>query len=178
MLIMFSGSAFGFSASELKKMSVFVSNFTEVGMNNFDVDDLSDSELAYFGIWHNWKNNDSRIQRCPKKNCPYGSFVIDKKFVAESVKKYFDLDIEHQDASQNYGHYDGKRYYHFEGATGEAVQARVYEAEKDGNLIIMTGETYSPDNEEIEGKTFTAVAKPYKYGGKNTWAIISLEVDD
>ncbi|MBR1486993.1 MAG: hypothetical protein IJ859_07470 [Synergistaceae bacterium] len=178
-VMLIASSAFGASSSELKKMSTFVSNFTEIGMNNFDVDEISDSELAYFGIWHNWHNNfKTRIQRCPNKNCPYGSYVIDKKFVAESVEKFFDLEIEHQDASNNGGHYDGKRYYHFEGATGEAVQARVYKVQKRDGLVIMSGETYWPDNEEIEGKTFTAVAEPYNYGGKNTWAIISLEVDD
>ena len=171
-------AAFGASSAELKKMSVFVSNFTEIGMYNFDVDDISDAELARFGIWHNWHNNfKSRIQRCPNKNCPYGSYVIDKKFVAESVKKYFDIDIEHQSAPDNYGHYDGKKYYHFEGATGEAVQARVYNAEKEDGFIIMTGKTYWPDNDEIEGRTFTAIAEPYKYNGKNTWVIVSLETD-
>ena len=167
------------SNSELKQMSVFVSNFTEIGMNNFDIDELSDSELARFGIWHNWQNNfKTRIKRCPNKNCPYGSFVIDKKFVAESVEKFFNLEIEHESAPDNYGHYDGKKYYHFEGATGEAVQARVFEAEKSDGLVIMRGKTYYPDNEEIEGKNFTAIAEPYKYNGKNTWAIISLEVED
>lgn len=67
-MMIFSGAAFGASSSELKRMSTFVSNFTELGMMNFHVDDLSDSELADFGIWHNYRNNfKSRIQHCPKK---------------------------------------------------------------------------------------------------------------
>lgn len=177
-MMIFSGAAFGASSSELKRMSTFVSNFTELGMMNFHVDDLSDSELADFGIWHNYRNNfKSRIQHCPKKNCPYGSLIIDKSYVAESVKKYFDREIDHQSASDSYGHYDG-RVYHFEGADGEsAFYARVYEAEKQGNIIIMRGETYEPEHGS-EGSTFTARAKPYKYNGKNTWAIVSLVVDD
>ena len=61
--LILSGSAFGASESEMKRMSVFVSNFIEVGMNHIDIDDISDSELAFFGIWHNWHNNfKSRIQ--------------------------------------------------------------------------------------------------------------------
>ena len=104
--VLVASSAFGASSSELKKMSTFVSNFTEIGMNNFDVDEISDSELARFGIWHNWQNNfKTRIQRCPDKNCPYGGYVIDKKFVAESVKKFFNLEIEHQSAPDDYGYY-------------------------------------------------------------------------
>ena len=42
----------------------------------------------------------------------------------------------------------------------------------------MSGETYYPDHEDIEGNTFIAIAEPYKYNGKNTWAILSLEVED
>lgn len=176
-IFFFGGASFGASSSELKKMSTFVSNFTEVGMMNFNADDLSDSELADFGIWHNYRNNyKSRIQKCQKKNCPYGSLIIDKSYVAESVKKYFDCEINHQNTSDSYGHYDG-RVYHFEGASGECTLARVYEAEKRGNIIIMRGETYDPEH-PVKGSTFTARAKPYKYNGKNTWAIVSLVVDD
>ena len=181
-MVVFSGVAFGASSSELKRMSTFVSNFTELWMKNFHIDDLSDSELADFGIWHNYHNNyRSRIQECPKGNCPYGSLVIDKRYVAESVKKYFDREIHHQRPSNrydgSYGHYDS-RFYHFEGADGESpFYARVYEAEKRGNVIIMRGETYEPEHGS-KGSTLTARAKPYKNGGKDTWAIISLEVDD
>lgn len=172
-------SAFGYSAAELKRMSTFVSNFTETGMCDFNTDSLSDNELANFGIWHNYRNNfKSRIQRCPDKNCSYGSLIVDKSYVAESVRKYFDLEINHRNVDdERWLHYDG-RVYHFEGADGESVQARVYEAENRGNIIIMRGETYYPDNDELEGSPFTARAKPYRYNGKNTWAIISLKVED
>ena len=180
-MVVFSGAAFGASSSELKRMSTFLSNFTELGMMNFYADDLSDGELARFGIWHNYVNNyKTRVKYCPNENCPYGSLVIDKTYVAESVRKFFNREIRHQSAPDEslYGHYDGKKYYHFEGADGEAAfYAKVYEAEKRGNVIIMRGETYEPEHGS-EGSTFTARAKPYKYGGKNTWSILSLEVDD
>lgn len=179
--VIFGSAAFAASTSELRKMSVFISNFTEVGLYNIDIDDISDGELAHFGIWHNWKNNDSRIQKCPNKRCPYGRYVIDKKYVAESVRKYFDLDIRHNNAKIDgtlSGHYDGKRYYHFEGATGEAVQARVTNVRRNGGVITMRGKTYNPDNEEIEGRAFTATAVPYRYNGKDTWSILTLETED
>lgn len=177
---LFAGVSLAASPSERKRMGVFISNFVELGMNDIDIDTITDSELAYFGIWHNYRNNiKSRIQRCPDKNCPYGSLIIDKKYVAESVKKYFDLDIRHTSAeNESLGHYDGK-YYHFDGADGEMIQqARVLETYKRGNTIIMKGETYYPDDDSMKGSTFTARAKPCKFGGKNTWSIITLHVDD
>ena len=150
-------------------------------MMKFHVDNLSDGELVRFGIWHNYVNNyRTRVKRCPNKHCPYGSLVIDKTYVAESVRKFFNREIRHQSAPDEslYGHYDGRHYYHFEGADGEArFYARVDEVEKRGSIIIMRGETYEPEH-GLEGSTFTARAKPYKYDGKNTWAILSLEVDD
>jgi hypothetical protein len=41
----------------------------------------------------------------------------------------------------------------------------------------MTGELYNADDEDDKLGAFKAVAKPYKYGGKNTWAIISLKTE-
>ena len=168
-------SAFGASKSELKLMSVFVSNFIEVGMSNFEADSLSNDELAHFGIWHNYRNNfKSRIRRCPDKDCPYGSLIIDKKYVAESVKKYFNRNIKH--TSTQHEHFDGD-FYHFDGADGDNQQARVYEVKREDGIIYMSGETYYPDFEDLEGVPFTAAAKPYKYNGKNTWYILSLETE-
>ena len=171
---------FGASPSEKARMGTFISNFTEAGMYDIDIDTISMEELAHFGVRHNYINNfKSRIKRCPKKNCPYGDLIIDKKYVAESVKKYFDLDIRHTSTeNESLGHYDG-RYYHFDGADGEMnQQARVFEAQRRGTLIIMKGETYYPDMDDSEGFTFTARAKPYVYGGKNTWSIITLHVEN
>lgn len=179
-LALMAGVSFSATPSERKRMGVFISNFVEIGMNDIDIDTISDSELAYFGIWHNYRNNfKSRIQRCPDRNCPYGSLIIDKKYVAESVKKYFDLDIRHTSTeNESLGHYDG-RYYHFDGADGEMTQqARVLEARRREHLIIMEGETYYPDMDEERGYSFTARAKPYVYGGKNTWSIITLHVEN
>ena len=69
-MVVFSGAAFGASSSELKRMSTFLSNFTELGMMNFYADDLSDGELARFGIWHNYVNNyKTRVKYCPNENC-------------------------------------------------------------------------------------------------------------
>jgi hypothetical protein len=180
-------SAAGFSKDDLKKMSTFLSNFTELGFMDFDAKEVTNEEdpadMVRFGIWHNYVNNyKSRISQCKIKNCEWGSLVMDGKYVKESVKKYFAYDMKKLPSiteSDPPYYYDGK-LYHFEGADGEAVYyARVREASKnDSGQIIMTGELYNADDESDILGTFVAAAKPYKYDGKNTWAIISLKTED
>ena len=181
------------AAQQLKQMSTFLSNFTEQGFYNFDVKksgddealhlgaDPSDPDLIRFGIRHNYINNfKSRIKKCAKKNCPSGSLVIEAKFVAESVKKYFDIDLKHRSVDQSDPpyHYDGK-LYHFDGADGEAVYyAEVQEATREGSIIRMTGELYNVEDKDDRPYTFEATAKPYKWKGKDTWAILSLRCEE
>ena len=177
------------TAQELKLMSTFLSNFTELGFYDFDVKKSGDDDVLHlggdpsapdlirFGIRHNYVNNfKTRIKKCSKKNCEHGSLTIDAKFVAEAVKKYFDIDLKHRSVDQSDPpyHFDGK-LYHFEGAAGEAVYyAQVKEATKEGNVVRMTGDIYNAEDEDDRPYTFEATAKPYKWGGKNTWAILSM----
>ena len=172
--------AFAASPSELQRMSTFISNFTETGLYNFDdVDDLPNSELIRFGIWHNYVNNyKTRIKPC-QQNCGYGSLIVDGKHVAESVRKYFNRGIRHDSIRQgrDFLYYDGQ-YYHFEGADGESLQAVVTDARNRGGLVVMRGYTYYADHEDERGADFTATAKPYKYNGKNTWSIVSLNIEE
>ncbi len=185
-------AAKGFTAQQLKLMSTFLSNFTEIGLYDFDIrkdgdddalhlGDPSNNDLIRFGIWHNYINNfKSRIKKCPEKNCEYGSLVIEGKFVAESVKKYFDINLKNhsvEDSDPPY-HFDGK-LYHFEGADGEAVYyAEVKKAERKGNVVVMTGDLYNAEDKEDRPYNFKATAKPYKWKGKNTWAIISMRTSE
>lgn len=181
-----SGSKKGFSAAELKRMSTFLSNFTELGFMDFDAEVLTNeddpADMIRFGIWHNYINNyKSRIARCKKKNCEWGSLVIEGKYVTESIKKYFGVDYKKLASvteSDLPFYYDGT-YYHFEGADGEAVYyARVDEAVRDSEgRIVMRGEIYNAeDKNDILGK-FTALAKPHKFNGKDTWAILRMETE-
>ena len=179
----------GFTAQQLKLMSTFLSNVTEQGFYDFDVKksddddtlhlggDPSNPDLIRFGIRHNYINNfKSRIRKCTKKNCEYGSLTIEGKFVAESVKKYFDIDLKNasvEDSDPPY-HFDGK-FYHFEGADGEAVYyAEVKEATKEGDIVRMTGEIYNAEDKDDRPYAFEATAKPYKWNGKDTWVILSM----
>ena len=177
-------------AQQIKLMSTFLSNFTELGFYDFDVrksgdddalhlgGDPSHPDLIRFGIWHNYVNNfKTRIKPCPKKNCEHGSLTIDAKFVAESVKKYFDIDLKHRtvEGGTPY-HFDGK-LYHFEGADGEAVyHAEVKQVTRKGGVVRMTGDIYNTEDKDDRPYTFEATAKPYKWNGKDTWAILSMKV--
>ena len=173
---------------DLKRMSVCISNFTELGFYDLDVKNESDEalylggpdaapDLIRFGIWHNYVNNfKSRIKKCAKKDCEHGSLTIEGKFVQESVKKYFDLNLKNQSVMESTPSYyfDGK-LYHFEGADGEAVYyAEVKEASLEDGVVRMSGELYNAEDKKDRLGTFQAVAKPYKWKGKDTWAILSL----
>ena len=50
----------------------------------------------------------------------------------------------------------------------------VKKAEKKGNVVYMTGDIYNLEDKDDRPYTFEATAKPYKWNGKDTWAIISL----
>ncbi len=191
LLIFACGAAFAaadkvFSSAELKKMSTFLSNFTELGFMSFDAKELTNekepADMIRFGIWHNYLNNyKSRIAQCKKKDCEWGSLVIEGKYVTETIKKYFDVDYKKlasvTESDPPY-FYDGK-LYHFEGADGEAVYyARVDEAEKNSKgQIVMRGEIFNAEDENDLLGSFVALAKPHKFGGKDTWAILSMETE-
>ncbi|MBO7411901.1 MAG: hypothetical protein J6T92_08270 [Ottowia sp.] len=183
-----SADAGAFSAADLKRMSTFVSNFAEARFPDFDMkagDEPANLDLIRFGIRHNYINNaQSRFKHCLEKSCTHGSMSIDAKFVAESVKKYFDLGLNHRSSpdadSWPRFHFDGARY-HFEPADGDPAHfAKVTRATKEGSVIRMTGDIYSEDNSgdppEIIA-TFVATAKPHKWNGKDTWAILSLKTE-
>jgi hypothetical protein len=170
-----------FSAAQLKAMSTFVSNFTEQNMFDFNEASISLDEIIEFAVRHNYINNyKSRIQRCRVKDCPYGALAIDPKWVAETAQKYFAYKVKHKscEGASPVIHYDGK-LYHFDGADGEATYyARVDRAEPDGSgRIVMTGEIYNVEDESDVFGTFTAEAKPHKFGGKDTWAILSMTTE-
>ena len=178
-----------FSAADLKRMSTFVSNFVEVlVLPDFDMqkgDAPSNPALIYFGVVHNAINNFKsrvKVKDCQVENCEHGSTAIEARFVAESVRKYFDLNPKHQshdggEEGTGFLHFDGKLYHFFWGDGEIRPYAKVKRATKEGSVIRMTGDIYSDDYSddppEIIG-SFVVTAKPHKWNGKDTWAILSL----
>ena len=177
-----------FSTEERKRMSVFLSYFTEIGMMNFTAEDVLNTDTPYemirFGIWHNFMNDDSHIQPCAAYGCPWGSLTIDCAYVKDSLQHYFGYNLRqclsatHPDSSSPYDKYqfDGTRY-HFEGAAGEAVYyTRVNEArQRTDGLIEMKGIVYNADDKKDILGNVTALAKPHTWKGKNTLVIVSLK---
>lgn len=197
----FNGAAFAATnAKELNRMGIFISNFTEVGMFDFDLEKDGDDaaihlgdpenfgELIYFGIIHNYINNPkTTIKKCRDKDCPYGDLTVSGKSVAASVKRYFDLDIKpRSDLNRSPAlYYDKNGLYHFAAPKNQGTDdAPIYYADvknvkrsPNGKIIIMTGDIYNLNNKKDRPATFTATAKPYKWNGKNTWAVLSLTTD-
>jgi len=174
-----------FSAREMKAMSVFLSNFTELGFMDVKADEFLDEKapggMIRFGIRHNYVNNyKTRVKECTVKDCKWGSLVMDGIYVRESLKRYFGYDIKQlptiEDPDQPY-YFDGKQY-HFEGADGEAVYyAAVKNAEFSGDgLVHMSGLVYNAEDKEDVLGTFKAMARPHTWNGKKTWALLELKV--
>ena len=178
---------------EIKRMGIFISNFTELGMYEFDLeedgydeilhlgDPYSMPELIRFGIGHNIINNKKLIGKCTRKNCEFGSSTIAKESVAASVRKYFDLPVKHQkimgDAPEV--DYDGK-LYHFDKRDWDndtIYYADVQHVTRGKNFITMEGELYELDNPKHTPATFVAKAKPYRWNNKDTWSILALSVE-
>ncbi|MBR5733985.1 MAG: hypothetical protein IKX79_00395 [Desulfovibrionaceae bacterium] len=176
---------------QLKLMSTFLSNFTEVRLFDFDVKKSGDGSILHlgadpsnpflirFGVWHNYVNNyKTRVKPCPVKGCKHGPLVIEARYVAESVRKFFDLDVKHRtvDEYDPPSYFDGK-YYHFDGADGDAPYfAKVTKARQEGGVVYMSGYVYNGDDESDRPYTFEATAKPHTWNGVKTWAILSFMV--
>ncbi|MBO6258110.1 MAG: hypothetical protein J6M93_02070 [Succinivibrio sp.] len=185
-------SADGFSDEQIKKLSTFLSNFTEIGFYTVDnrdfLDPLHPETAIRFGIWHNFVNNEESYGFCAEgkgetkfsdaKGCHIGYFAMPKKYVQNSIMKYLDFTFEdHQSVSSEYGNFafDGN-YYYFEGASGEAVYTRVLKANQDSpGVISCSGTLYNPDNpDEILG-TFRAEVSPSEWQGKKLWYLMNIE---
>ena len=98
---------------------------------------------------------------------------------AASVRKYFDLPLKHGDAVTREGetYPYRKGMYYFRIADGVPNYAHVMEVSEKGNVITMRGEVYSAGVYEETLGTFVATAKPHKWNGKDTWAILSLHTE-
>ncbi len=192
-LFVFTGVQNSYAASELDRMNIFLSNFTEVSMFDFDVDDGENDEiihlgnpenvgqLVYFGVAHNFLNNrKSTIKKCTDKNCPY-EFKISKAAVASSVEKYFNLKLGKvkKGELENGISFDGKDF-HFDAPVSKddvIYYVDIDDVDKEGKFITMTGEIYNVKNKKERPATFTALAMPHTWNNKKTWAILEFKVE-
>lgn len=173
-------AAEGFSKDTMKRMGTFVSNFTELGMYNLpDAQNLPDEQYAEFGVMHEWLNNNSRF-----KMGKDGMASIEASHIENAVMRYFGKKITaHRSVPMGGGSWEikydpGTKRYTVPAADGEQrAYARVESAKKmPGGNIMMTGTLYVEEgDEDVSQGPFTAVARPHKWNGKDTWALLSLE---
>jgi hypothetical protein len=159
-------------AATLKRMSVFVSNFTELDM--FEIDNrnfMKYGDIVYFGVMHNHLNNPKTV-----KTTKDGRFAVDYSAVFASAKKYFSFDAETGDAriSAKYNGLEfeckGDSFIFKKPANRKIYYARVTETLKDGSLILMKGKIYEKSNPENVLGPFYAYAEP----ADGTWILVSI----
>jgi hypothetical protein len=171
------------SQKELDAMGLFLSNFTELGFMDVDVEKMSQPDgypdLVRFGVWHNYINNfKSRIEKNNNKPQDRGDLRIKVTYVEESVQKYFGIKIKAdrsvEQSDPPYILSDG--YFSFWGADGEAPwYARVKKASSSQKgLWDLSGEIYNADDPEDVYGTFNARVKEAKWGKKRTYVMVHM----
>ena len=178
-------SAAEFTQDQMKKMGIFLSNFTECSYTKITRGSFIDnpSEMVHFAVCHNWINNQKRFNL--RKNCgkekSEGDFYahIDPKFIRETIKKYLDYDFKEHKGYEDYISYDGYTYCMPAGDGEETPYVKVVTAKKQNDgTILITGSSYYPEVEEADSNVnVRAVVRPYVWNGKNTWSLVSLDMD-
>ena len=196
-------SAIKLNESLLKKMSVFVSNFTEVGLFSFDVAEahfahnysealsLKYEDYVHFGIMHTYLNNKKSVKKRD------ALMAVGKDLIDQAVFKYFGWEFtdeeeyceEHGLESIDYNRYE-KSNYTYNPSREEFVfsppeeqeiyYARVTRAynsenEYDGDFVCMTGTLYNSKNTKEEKGFFVAYVTPVKRNGTDTWAMMGFD---
>jgi len=129
------------SSERQREINIFLSNFTEVFFPDFD-GDLSNEILIDFGVRHNDINNFNAI----KVKDSYG--FLDKSVVERSVKRFFNLRVQHQKTTAY--DFDGNNYIIRLASGGPVHMAVVQEMydNKDGSYTVYFDEVFS--NELID----------------------------
>ena len=71
------------SQQEIDKISLFLSNFTEVRLYNFDIENYDEQRVLDFGIEHNYLNN----KNIKIKDAGKAGYLILIDDINESIKK-------------------------------------------------------------------------------------------
>lgn len=183
-VLLLAGSAWAApSEDEIRAMGIFLSNFTELGFMDVNVEDMSHPDnypdLVRFGVFHNYINNfKSRIQ--PNKDNPgdMGDLRIKAAHVEESIQKYFGIKIKADrsvDQSDPPFFFKGG-YFSFWGSDGEAPwYARVKTASSpQKGLWRLQGEIYNSDDPKELYGSFDATIKEAMWGKKRTYVMVSM----
>jgi hypothetical protein len=101
------------NAEEKKRLNVFFSNFSEVGLPSFTSGKASEDDLINFGVLHLYKNNNDSFE---KEDAVNAKIKVDK--VSASVQKYFGKGISTNKSTSQFKFKNG--YYFILLADGDA----------------------------------------------------------
>ncbi|MEK5141442.1 MULTISPECIES: hypothetical protein [Paenibacillus] len=159
-------------AAEMKKLGTFLSNFTELNLDEFDAKRVNNAELIRFGVWHNYINNfNSRI------STSNGKLFISKTHVETSIQKYFNTQFRNHRSVNGFG-FNGKGYI-FDGADGMPVYyVRAQDVFDLGqNKLRVRGVLYDADSPSTEMVSeVEAVVKKVKVQNNISYALVTLKV--
>lgn len=128
---------------EKKKLNVFFSNFSEINLQTISSKKLNNTDLIYFGVYHEYINNYKHFESIN------GKAKIKKEYVSKAVAKYFGITIS-KDQSIDEIEF-ANDYYIISEASGETFMFSQIEsivdngaaADSFGNLFTATVNVYS-----------------------------------
>jgi len=135
------GKELKLTPKEKKELNTFFSNFSEVFVEPFAKDKISDIKLIEFSIYHNYRNNEKRFTKGGKEY----QVKIKASYIDETVMKFFGKKItKHQSiADSGIDYKDG--WYYTTDASGEEFDfsqiASLYD--NGGNIFTATVNVYS-----------------------------------
>ncbi|MBS1169672.1 MAG: hypothetical protein H6R01_590 [Burkholderiaceae bacterium] len=183
-----SGKTRNTSPEEIKKLNIFLSNFSEVFMQPFTSRSLNDAQLIQFAVAHNYQNREKLFEKFPDGE----KARLKEKHVAESARKYFGRNITKHQSAGDYTYRNG--YYYLTPSSGEmqqfsqasnvrhlgddryAVDVNVFAASSGWvGSITGTPATWKQGNDdvpELAYKMKATVAKKIDANGKATYTLL------
>ena len=108
------------SKAEHKALNTFFSNFSEVGLDNFNIADYRVNQVVNFALWHDYRNNFKRFSAADSTNSGY--LKISADYVMGNLDKYLGiLNIDLSSYSDTLNYYRNG-YFYLMGADGAPLR--------------------------------------------------------
>jgi len=140
------------SKAEHRALHIFLSNFAEVGMREFDADNYTDDELIEYAIWHTYRNNGNLISYSPNRE--YNSSAISGSTIATAIARYFGISVKHKSV----GYVDNPNYWNYGQYIYPYEDGNYYFSPADGDPLGWAQVTSLIDNND---GTYTAYFDKY-----------------
>lgn len=162
-----------FSEDRMGRLGTLISNFTEVGFYNRDIQNLSNGEYIYFGVTH------QRMNHAFKKS-KAGYVCVPASDVETNVSRYFGKKLMRHDSISEMFYDRIKRCYEVLDPNDEQrIHAKVLDVQDNSDeTLTVTGLLYDEDSPSKQYGNFRAHLKPRLWRGKDTWTLISIKTVD